>query len=258
MKQYNLIDITTENILEHGICGYKSLKRPGFAEKVSWIKANTPNGLRIKCILTPDDGVQGMIEYMPAEFAWRPVEAKGYMFIQCVFAGIKSKYKQQGLGKRLIDECIKDAVSQKKKGVVVVTRKGSFMIGSEIFLKKKFKVVDKAEPDFELLVLKFNEKAADPKFKSAVAMNPDRYKNGLTILRADQCPYTVKNVDGIVEASISIFDITPKVVDLKSHHEAQLNPCAFGSFSIIYNGEIISYHPVSSTRFINIMNSILN
>lgn len=253
-----IIDITNDNILEYGVCGYKSLKREGFPEKVSWIKENSANGLKIKSILTPDDGVQGMIEYMPAEYAWRPVEANGYMFIQCVFSGFKSKYKNKGFGGSLIDECITEARLQKKYGVVVVTRKGSFMIGSEIFLKKNFKVADKAEPDFELLVLKFNKKAADPKFKNTVNENPAKYKNGLTILRANQCPYTVKNVNEIVAASKSLFKITPAVVDLKTAGDAQTNPCAFGSFSIVYNGEIISHHPISKTRFVNIMNSVLN
>lgn len=258
MEQIKIIDITPDNILTYGICGYKSLKREGFPEKVSWIKENSVNGLKIKLILTPDDGVQGMIEYMPAEYAWRPVEAKGYMLIHCVFTGFKSKYKNKGYGGKLIDECINDTIAQKKNGVAVVTRDGSFMVGSEIFLKKDFKVVDTAEPDFELLVLKFNKNADDPKFKNTVEENPAKYKKGLTILRADQCPYTVKNVNEIVEASKEIFRIQPKVVNLVSQKEAQLNPCAFGSFSIIYNGEIISHHPISKTRFVNIMNSILN
>ncbi|QQS34828.1 MAG: YoaP domain-containing protein [Ignavibacteriales bacterium] len=257
-NEIEIIDITENNILNYGICGYKSLKREGFPEKVSWIKENSANGLKIKSILTNNDGVQGMIEYMPAEYAWRPVDAKGYMFIQCVFTGFTSKYKNKGYGGKLIDECIADAKAQKKNGVVVVTRQGSFMIGSEIFLKKDFKVADKAEPDFELLVLKFKKSADDPKFKNTVEENPAKYKTGLTILRANQCPYTVKNVNEIVEASKSLFKITPKVIDIKSAAEAQTNPCAFGAFSIIYKGEIISHHPVSKTRFINIMNSILN
>ncbi|NOR47352.1 MAG: GNAT family N-acetyltransferase, partial [Methanosarcinaceae archaeon] len=33
----------------------------------------------------------------------------------------------------------------------------------------------------------------------------------------------------------------------------QHSPCAFGIFCIIYNGEIISHHPISNTRFENIM-----
>lgn len=258
MNDIKVIDITTENILQYGMCGYKSLKREGFAEKVSWVEKNFHKGLRIKAIITPNDGVQGMLEYMPAEFAWRPVEANGFMFIQCLFVGFKSKYKHKGYAGLLIDECLRDAKTQKKSGVAVVTREGSFMVGSEIFLKKDFKVVDNSEPDFELLSLTFIKNSEVPKFKSDSSNNLKLYRNGLTILRADQCPYTVKNVNEIVEVSKEKFRIQPKVVNLTSYKEAQSNPCAFGSFSIIYNGEIISHHPISKTRFVNIMNSILN
>jgi len=40
---------------------------------------------------------------------------------------------------------------------------------------------------------------------------------------------------------------------LKDSNAVQHSPCAFGIFCIIYNGEIISYHPISNTRFENIM-----
>jgi hypothetical protein len=63
MNEIKIIDITPENILEYGVCGYKSLKKEGFPEKVAWLTENYPKGLRIKSILTGKDGIQGMIEY---------------------------------------------------------------------------------------------------------------------------------------------------------------------------------------------------
>jgi hypothetical protein len=158
----------------------------------------------------------------------------------------------------LINDCIKEAKEQNKNGAAIVTRKRSFMVGNEIFLKKGFEIVDKAPPDFDLLVIKFKENVVPPKFKNDWNKKLTKYKNGLTIIRADQCPYTKKNVNEIVETSKKIFGITPAIIENKNHYEAQNSPCAFGSFCLIYNGEIISYHPISSTRFSNIMNSLLN
>jgi hypothetical protein len=43
-------------------------------------------------------------------------------------------------------------------GVAVVTRKGPFMAGKELFVKNGVVAVDTALPDFELLVKKFNKK----------------------------------------------------------------------------------------------------
>jgi len=131
------------------------------------------------------------------------------------------------------------------------------MVGKEIFLKKDFEIVDTAPPDFELLVFKFKKNASLPKFKDDWNIKLTKYKKGLTIIRADQCPYTKKNVNEIVETSKKVFGITPKIVEHKNYKEAQECPCAFGSFCIIYNGEIISHHPISNGRFKNIMNTIL-
>lgn len=258
MKEIEIIDITPDNVLDYGVCGYKNPKKEGFPEKVSWIKQNYSNGLRIKSILTMKDGIQGMIEYIPGEYCWRPVEANGYIFIHCLFAGFKNKYKNKGFASELIDICMKDAQEQNKYGVVVVTRKGSFMVGSQIFLKKNFEIIDTAEPDFELLAIKFEKNFPSPKFKGDWNKKLSKYNKGLFIIRADQCPYTVKNVNEIVEVSKKNYGLIPKVIKHSDHNAAQKSACAFGTFSIIYNGEILSYHPISSTRFINIMNSILN
>ena len=50
-------------------------------------------------------------------------------------------------------------------GVAVVTRKGSFLAGKQLFMKNGFEVVDKAPSDFELLVTKLNINEPTPKFK---------------------------------------------------------------------------------------------
>jgi hypothetical protein len=50
--------------------------------------------------------------------------------------------------------------------------------------------------------------------------------------------------------------ITTKLIDMTDANDVQNNPCPFGSFGLIYNGKIISHHPISNTRFENIMGSI--
>jgi len=258
VKEVKVIEITPDNILDYGICRYKNTKKEGYPEKVSWIENNYLKGLKIKSILTEKDGVQGMIEYIPGEFCWRPVEASGYIFIHCLFVGFKSLYKRRGYANLLIDDCLKEAKEKNKNGVAVVTRKGSFMVGNEIFLKKGFEIIDTAPPDFDLLVIKFKKNTLAPRFKNDWDKKISKYTKGLTIIISEQCPYTKKNVNEIIETSKKIFRITPVIVENKNCTEAQESPCAFGSFCIIYNGKIISYHPIRNTRFTNIMNSILN
>ena len=89
MSDFKIIHTTDENVLQHGLCGYKNPKRPGFPEKIDWLKQRLKEGLVIKSIYSEEKGSQGMIEYVPGEFCWRPVSAKGYMFIHCLFVGFK-------------------------------------------------------------------------------------------------------------------------------------------------------------------------
>ncbi len=117
--------------------------------------------------------------------------------------------------------------------------------------------MDSVKPDFDLLVKKFDEKSPDPRFREDMGESLKEYSNGLTILRSVQCPYTEKNVNAIIETAKNKFKLETNLVDLKDAPDVQNSPCAFGSFSLIYEGEILSYHPISKTRFENIMKKVL-
>jgi hypothetical protein len=52
--------------------------------------------------------------------------------------------------------------------------------------------------------------------------------------------------------------IKSRLIDLADYNEVQSGPCAFGSFCIIYNGKVISHHPISNTRFENIMKGLIS
>ena len=192
MNDIKIIDLTPENIADFGVCGYKNVKKHlELRKKIEWFKEYYPKGLKIKVVFSQKGGYQGMLEYIPGKNAHRPVDADGYMFIHCIFVGFKKDFKGKGHASILIDECIKEAKDKKMSGVAIVTRKGPFMAKSHIFLKKGFQVVDSAKPDFDLLVIKFDEKSINPKFKPNMDGNLNKFEEGLTILRSAQCPYVV-------------------------------------------------------------------
>jgi hypothetical protein len=249
----SIINLTPDNISEFGVCGYKDVeKHLELRRKIEWYIKYYPKGLRIKALVSKSGGYQGMLEYIHGKYAHRPVEADGYMFIHCIFVGFKAAFKGKGYGSLMLDEVIGEAKAAGMLGVAVVTRKGSFMAKKDIFLKKGFVQVDSAKPDFELLALKFNPDAADPKFKIP---STEAYSKGLTVIRSPQCPYSVKNVDAILETA-KTMGLPAKLVDLTDSEMAQRSPCAFGTFCIIYNGKILSHHPISNTRFQNIMETL--
>ena len=55
----------------------------------------------------------------------------------------------------MVEECLRDARKENMHGVAVVTRKGVWMASKGLFLKNGFELVDKAPPDFELLIKRF-------------------------------------------------------------------------------------------------------
>jgi len=256
MSEITIIDTNLENIQEYGVCGYKKMKTPGFPEKIKWLEARFNEGLKIKTLLSEKGGVQGMIEYLPGESCWRPVAAAGYMFIHCLLVGFRREYKNQGFASKLLAACEQDAHQANMSGVAVVTRKGAFMVGKEIFMKRGYEIVARAPSDFELLVKRFNPDAPAPHFLVAKNRMAEKYKNGLIIIRAHQCPYTVKNVNEITQSAESKYSIEPKVITLKTHKEAQESPCAFGVFCVLYDGKIIAEHPISNKRFCNIVDKL--
>ena len=197
-----------------------------------------------------------MIEYIPGKYAHRPVNADNYMFIHCVFVGFNKEFKGRGYATRLIEECVQEAQQKNMVGVAVVTRKGAFMAKKDIFEKLDFQIADSVKPDFKLMVKKFDAAAENPTFRKDVINHTEKYQQGLTVMRSAQCPYTEKNVKAIMKSTRDKFDVEVNLVDLTTTEDAQACPSAFGTFCIIYNGEILSYHPISNNRFENIMNKM--
>ncbi len=247
-----IIDITPSNIADYGVCGYKDVeKHLELRRKIEWYKEYYPKGLRIKGLISQSGGYQGMIEYIPGKYAHRPVNADGYMFIHCVFVGFKKAFKGKGYAAAMLQQCIEEAKANAMNGVAVVTRKGSFMAKRDIFIKNGFDSLDKADPDFELLVLKFNKKTKNPSFKNITG---EKYSEGITIFRSPQCPYSVKNVDAILHTAKKM-KLKAALVEMNDVAAVQNSPCAFGTFCIVNNGRVISHHPISNTRFENIIRS---
>lgn len=255
MDSMEWLEVTPQSIGQVALCGYKNEKRPGYVEKKQWLLARMAEGLRMRVAQSAKDGTQGMIEYIPGPQCWRPIAADRFMVIHCLFMGFKTAYKNKGFAGKLLAQCEDDARKEKMDGVAVVVREGAFMAGPDIFVKHGYQSADQAKPDFSLLYKPFRAQAGKPAFRASVNQVPKIYQKGLHILRADQCPYTVTNVREIADAA-SDMGLAPKIVNLKTSKDAQANPCPFGTFGIIYQGNVIAHHPISATRFKNIMKTL--
>ena len=191
-----IIAVDATNVAQYGFFCYKSKpKAEGYHRKLDWLEQRFAEGMKIK-IFYEDGRSVGFIEYIPGEFAWRAVNAGGYMVIHCLW--VVGKGRGKGYGSRLLDECVKDAREAQRHGVVMVSSSRVWLAGKKVFLKNGFEVVGQAPPSFELLVKRFDD-APLPTFPDDWDARSSRYGSGLTVVYSDQCPYMPDAVKGVLE-----------------------------------------------------------
>ncbi|MEN6577933.1 MAG: GNAT family N-acetyltransferase [Phycisphaerales bacterium] len=253
MSEYEIVDTNAQNLGGCSFCGRKDPNNEGYRRKSEWLKKRYPEGLRLKVCRSREFGDIGTIEYAPGNQAWRPVEAEGYLVIHCLM--VSRKHGGKGVGTLLLDSCLRDAKKSNCRGVAVVTSSDSFMAGNGLFFKAGFVSVDRFGP-YELLVKKLQRAAPDPRFVVGGERLLRKYKKGLTVLAADQCPMIPKCVQDIA-AVARTFGLEPKVVPVRSAKASRELPTPYGMFSIIYEGKLIADRPVSGTRFASILSKAL-
>ena len=240
--------VTPANLSELGIFCLKNQKDPGFAAKRDWFTKEFKNGLSINIAVGEDGKQLGFIEYMPSEFAWRPLKAKDYLFIQCLFIYPK-KNKGKGVASSLIAEVIKKSKQDSKKGVATFASKGTWMTGKSIYERLGFEIVE-TKGRFELLVLKNDKSAPDPEFEDWEKQQAN-YK-GWHLVYANQCPYHEKSAN-VLEEVAKDHNIQLNIKELKTARQAQKSPTGFGVFGLIKDGKVLQDHYISKRRFENII-----
>jgi hypothetical protein len=181
-----------------------------------------------------------MIEYMPAESAWRAVQAKNHLVIHCV--QVPKKYRERGLGSLLIQECIRDAQKHRMDGVVALATQSGWCADKRIFLKNDFEVVDRAAPAFELWALRLRE-SASPTFGDW-RQRAQAVGTGIFVHTSKQCPFMRGDKAHARKAWLkSKYGLDATVIEVDDCRAAQANPCVWGTAGIVCNGEIINYVP---------------
>lgn len=244
----SIINITPDNISRYGMFCMKNIKNPGFPAKQKWFNEQYKSGLRFKMALNENEETAAFIEYIPSEYAWRPIKASSYIFIHCMMTYPK-KNQGKGYATSLLNICEFEAKEQGKSGLVVITSEGTWLAGKELFLNSDFSEIE-VRGRYNLLVKKLKPEAPNPEFVDWMK-ETEKYK-GWNLIFANQCPYHKKATEDLVQTAKE-SGIELKVTELKNHIEAQHAPSGFGVFSLIYNGKILEDHYISATRFKNIL-----
>ena len=244
----HIIDVTPENIDRETLFCVKDTRSPGFTCKKKWFTERYKEGLRLKILKNTTGKPIAFIEFLPAELAWRPVSAPGFMFIHCMFVYAKDD-KQKGFGTALVKSCEQEAISSNMNGLTVMTSNGSWMTDKRLFEKNGFVQVDQ-RGRFELMVKKFDQATPDPALIDWTKRQHEYL--GWHLVYADQCPWHEKTVTSL-QTTAKSKGIDLKIRKIISAKEAQNAPSGFGVFSLLHDGVLLEDHYISNTRFENIL-----
>ncbi|MDE6373159.1 MAG: GNAT family N-acetyltransferase [Clostridia bacterium] len=245
------IKLTLDNLeKEHICCAISNNKDPQVASKKSWLAERIKEGL---VFLKSAERGKCFIEYIPAENAWVPIIADGYMHIYCFW--VSGSFKGHGYANDLLAACIKDAKAQGKRGVTVISsqKKTPFLSDPKYLAYKGFKVADTAEPGFTLLYLPFDEAAPVPKFKEN-ARQPRINKSGYVLYHTYGCPYAAKYAP-IIENLAKANGVEFERIHIDSKEKAQNAPMVWTNYALFYNGEYITNEILSEKKFLGLIES---
>ena len=217
------IRVTKENIDREHICCAMSGKQS--LAKKEWLKQRFEEGLvfyrsaeRGKCF----------IEYIPAENAWVPIDAAGWLYINCLW--VSGSLKGHGYSSDLLEECLRDAKAQGKNGVCILCaegRKREFLADPKFLTHKGFKVSDISDCGINLMYLPLAENAQPPKFK-ACAKHPK------------------------VEEAAKEHGIPFKAVHITEKETAQNVPAPVTTYALFQNGRFLTQSIQSDKKFLKL------
>ncbi len=236
-----------ENLSECGIGCISNPKHEGFGPKVAWLGMRFREGLRFLLYRDQKGKPLAFLEYVPGEYAWRPVDAKGWLFVHCLWVYSEGR-KVGGLGSRLIQACLEEARNLGAVGVAALVSDGPWMAGKGVFLRNGFEEVEERDR-FQLVAHRLAD-GPGPRFRQidhAFASH-----KGLQVVYSAQCPYLPKSVNDLSEMAAE-HGLELKVTVLTSAREAQNVPSYYGVFNLLWNGRLLSDHYVSKGRFSNLL-----
>lgn len=244
----DFITVTPENLeQEHICCAISNNKDCQVASKKAWMAERFADGLVFR---KADARGKCFIEYLPAERAWAPIEAPGYLHIDCFW--VSGQLKGHGYADELLDSCIEDARAQGKAGLTVLSsaKKQPFLSDPAYLRKRGFRTADTAAPGYELLYLPLAD-AADaaelPRFKSHVK-EPRTDDAGFALYYSPQCPFTAKYVPLVADVAAA-RGVPFKTILLETAEQAQNAPAPFTAYSLFHDGVLLTHEILSPKKF---------
>lgn len=243
------IKVTNENIeKEHICCAISNNNDIQVVSKKNWLKECFEDGL---VFLKSTERGKCFIEYIPAENAWNPIIADGYMYIDCLW--VAGSFKGHGFSTDLLNACIKDSKAKGKLGVCILSaaKKKPFLADPKYLKHKGFTVCDEADNGIQLWYLPFSDNAVKPRFKEC-AKHPHIDEMGYVLYYTNQCPFNAKYVP-VLEDIAKERDILFRAIRLENKEQAQNAPTPITTYALFVDGDYLTNEQMNDKRFIKLL-----
>ncbi len=242
------IRLTKENLeKEHICCAISNNRDVQVSSKKAWLAERFDEGL---VFLKGTERGKCFIEYIPAENAWNPILADGYMFIDCLW--VSGSFKGHGYSNDLLGACIRDSREKGKLGLCILSseKKKPFLADPKYLKHKGFSVCDQADNGIQLWFLPFSEEAPRPRFKDC-ARHPHVDGAGYVLYYTCQCPFNAKYVP-IVEQTAREHGIPFRAIRLQTREEARNAPTPVTNYALFCDGEYLTNEQMNDSRFLKL------
>ena len=143
------IRVTKDNLeSEHICCAISNNKDIQVSSKKAWLAERFDEGL---VFLKSEQRGKCFIEYIPAENAWNPIDADGYMYIDCLW--VSGSLKGHGYSNDLLNELCVFLQEEKQRAKRVFAyfqaqRKSRFLLTRNILLTKALRFATRLQTAF--------------------------------------------------------------------------------------------------------------
>lgn len=243
------IKVTKDNLeSEHICCAISNNKDIQVASKKTWLAQRFDEGL---VFLKSVERGKCFIEYIPAENAWNPIIADGYMYIDCLW--VSGSFKGHGYSNDLLEECIRDSKSNGKIGLCILSsaKKRPFLADPKYLKYKGFEVCEEADNGIQFWYLPFTPNAAKPIFKEC-AKHPHIEESGYVLYYTSQCPFNAKYVP-VLEKTAKEHGVPFKAIHLESKEDAQNAPTPITTYALFCDGAYLTNEQMNDTRFLKLL-----
>lgn len=243
------IRLSRENLdNEHICCAISNNRDVQVASKKAWLAERFEEGL---VFLKSVERGKCFIEYIPAEYAWNPIIAENYMYIDCLW--VSGAFKGHGYSNDLLGACINDSKDKGKSGLCILSaaKKRPFLADPKYLQHQGFTVCDEADNGIQLWYLPFTPEGKRPCLKDC-ARHPHVDAPGFLLYYTSQCPFNAKYVPMLVELAAE-KEIPFRAVHLQTREDAQNAPTPITTYALFRDGTYLTNEQMNDKRFLKLL-----